>query len=143
QRIGLLVQQTPGVARIDNRLQLGTVSSPGGSSPFSPAVTSPGAQRDEAVTAQDQSLLSAVRFQAGMQLGVNPAPGVEMPVHFNINGGIVGVSGSVATAEIKQAVLGAVQRTPGVVRVVDNLQVNPNTGFVPTNNVNTLPPSFH
>lgn len=121
---GLLaqVQQTPGVLRVYNDLHVGTGA-------LSPATTvrSPGnffsTQTDTAFSASDKALLTTVQQEAAGQLGINGASGNQMPVHFSIENGVVGVSGRVNSPQEKAALLAAIGRTQGVSRVVDNVAV--------------------
>jgi osmotically-inducible protein OsmY len=118
QRILARVQQTPGVLSVFNDLQVGTTS------PTALSQSSIlGAMTDHAFSPADQSLLTAVQQAAGMQLGINGASAAQMPVHFSIENGVVGVTGRVSSLQEKQALLAAVQRTTGVVRVVDNVAI--------------------
>jgi hypothetical protein len=124
QRILLLVRQTPGVVQVVDRLQVGTTSGvvqPRGN--FLNAT-----RRDTAVTVADQALLTTVRQQAATQLGMNVSQGTPLPLHFSINNGVVGVYGPVQTTAQKQAIIGTIQRTPGVTRVVDGMQVSATGG---------------
>jgi osmotically-inducible protein OsmY len=135
------VQQTPGVISVANDLrvapQFGVAGTPGNGRPLA-------LQKDHAFSANDQVILTALQQQSAMQLGVNNAS--QMPVHFSVQNGIVGVSGSVASAQEKQALLAAVAQTPGVSRVADNVSViGGATGFreqnTPSVGNRTLPPT--
>jgi len=114
------VQQTPGVIGVISDLH---VAEPFGSaqSRASSQTGLFGGQADHAFTPRDQTLLTTVQQQAAMQLGINNAS--QMPVHFSIQDGIVGVTGQVSSLQEKQALFSAIQRTPGIVRVVDNVGV--------------------
>lgn len=135
QRILARVQQTPGVVNAFNDLHVGTTANPlqptgaNRSSLTGTALTS-----DHAFSARDQALLSQVQQEAAMQLGITGASASQMPVHFSIQNGIVGVTGQVSSQQEKQALLGAIQRTTGVNRVVDNVIVTPSV-----NNANMAP----
>jgi len=76
---------------------------------------------DRAFSPADQRLLTTVQQAASMQLGITSSD--QMPVHFSIQNGVVGVSGQVASLQEKQALLSAIGRTAGIVRVVDNVGV--------------------
>jgi len=114
------VQQTPGVISLVNDLHV--------ASPLTPAQNRLEAQSgvfagqsDHAFSAGDQALLTTLQQQAAMQLGVSSSS--QMPVHFSVQNGVVGVIGQVNSVQEKQAIIAAIQRTPGIVRVVDNLGV--------------------
>lgn len=129
QRILELAQRTAGVARVINDLRVG-IPPTGRYSPYAPAYVGP--TTDHAFSASDQNLLTTVQQTAAAQLGISQASGKPLPVHFSIERGIVGISGEVATQQQKQAVVSAIARTAGVVRVVDNLSVQ-------TGQLNTTP----
>jgi hypothetical protein len=141
QRVFLLTQQTPGVARVVNNLQVGTMPV----NAIQPKAHFIGVTRDHALSAADQKLLVAAQQDAAAQLGIGSPQNGSLPVHFSIRDGVVGVYGQVSTFQQKQAIVAAIQRTPGVVRVVDNISVMggpanglaPNGGFVNSN----LPPT--
>jgi osmotically-inducible protein OsmY len=118
QRILARVQQTPGVLSVFNDLHVGTPAQTA-----SAQTSLLGATTDHAFSPKDQSLLTAVQQAAGRQLGVSGASAAQMPVHFSIENGVVGVTGQVSSLQEKQALLAAVQRTPGVVRVADNVTI--------------------
>jgi osmotically-inducible protein OsmY len=145
QRILARVQQTPGVLSVFNDLRVGTGTAAqtanNQTSFFSPPA-------DHAFSPADQSLLTAVQQSTGTQLGINGASTAQMPVHFSIQNGVVGVTGQVTSLQEKQVILAAVQKVQGVTRVVDNVSVvnepaggvngangNPN----PSQNNNNLP----
>ncbi len=113
------VQQTPGVLSVINDMHV--------ASPFGVAQTGSGqtgifaGPSDHAFSAPDRALLTAVQQQAATQLGVNST--AQMPVHFSVQNGVVGVTGQVSSPQEKQALLAAIGRTPGIVRVVDNVGV--------------------
>ena len=137
------IQQTPGVLNVVNDMHV--------SGPFAPAVQN-GANRsllgvasDHAFSPADQTILTTVQQEAALQLGVTSLS--QMPVHFSIQNGVVGVTGQVSSMQEKQALIAALSRTKGIVRVVDNVGVTSTvgTGF-PSNaggsfNGNTLTPT--
>jgi len=135
------VQQTPGVISVANDLrvasQFGIAQTPGNGRPLA-------LQKDHAFSANDQVILTTLQQQSAMQLGINNAS--QMPVHFSVQNGIVGVSGSLASVQEKQALLSAIAQTPGVSRVADNVSVvGGATGFsgqnTPSVGNRTLPPT--
>jgi osmotically-inducible protein OsmY len=144
QRILARVQQTPGVVSVFNDLRVGAAPN------AVPAQSSfVGTTTDHAFSPADQSLLTAVQQQAGAQFGINGASTAQLPVHFSIQNGVVGVMGAVQSLQEKQALVTALQRIPGVTRVVDNVAisggaaggVNGPTGLQPNQfqNNNNLP----
>jgi len=118
QRILARVQQTPGVLSVFNDLHVG--SSVAVVQPRESFFTTP---QNHAFSASDNTLLTAVEQEAAAQLGINSASTAQMPVHFSIQNGVVGVIGQVKTLQEKQALIADIQRTPGVVRVVDDISV--------------------
>jgi hypothetical protein len=118
------VQQTPGVLSVVNDMHV--------TGPYAPAVQNRGTASllgvptDRAFSAADQTLLTTVQQEAALQLGVTAM--AQMPVHFTIQNGVVGVSGQVSSFQEKQALIASIQRTPGIVRVVDNVSVISTTG---------------
>jgi hypothetical protein len=125
------VQQTPGVLSVVNDMHVAGA--------FAPAVQNQsgslafGAQTDHAFSAADQKLLTTVQQEAALQLGVNSLS--QMPVHFSIQNGVVGVTGRVNSLQEKQALLAAISRTVGITRVVDNVTFTPSqAGFSGLNN---------
>lgn len=138
ERAGLLanVQQTPGVLQVFNDLHVGGA----GANANVPALRRGGnflgaQQTDHAFSSSDRALLTAVQQEAAGQLGINAASGGQMPVHFSIENGVVGVTGRVNSPQEKAALLADIQRTPGVNRVVDNVVVT--SGTAP----NAIPPA--
>jgi osmotically-inducible protein OsmY len=139
QRITARVQQTPGVLSVFNDLHIGTAPTA-----VQPKTDLLGTVGNHAFSPADQSLLTTVEQESAVQLGVSGASTTQMPVHFSIQNGIVGVTGQVTSAQEKQALLAAIQRTPGVVRVVDNVMiggganttVNPNGSLPATSGPN-------
>lgn len=83
---------------------------------------------DQAFSDMDKSLLLTLRQSVSTQLGVTPTG--YMPVHFYIRNGIVTLVGSVISAEESQRVALVVQQTPGVVSVVNDLQVSGGSGGI-------------
>jgi osmotically-inducible protein OsmY len=134
------VQQTPGVATVISDLR---VASPLGVAQSQVAPNSVFAgPTDHAFSAADQTLLTTVQQEAAMQLGITSS--AQMPVHFSIQNGVVGVTGRLSSLQEKQALLAAIGRTRGIVRVVDNVAVingaagmslNPGSGAVNNNNL--------
>jgi len=118
------VQQTPGVLSVINDMHV--------TGPYAPAVQNRGTSSllgvptDRAFSAADQTLLTTVQQEAALQLGVTTL--AQMPVHFTIQNGVVGVSGRVSSFQEKQALIASIGRTPGIVRVVDNVSVVTTTG---------------
>lgn len=120
ERAGILasVQQTPGVLQVYNDLHVAAL--PGAAQPGANFF---GAGTDHAFSAADRTLLTTVQQEAAAQLGINSYSGTQMPVHFSIQNGVVGVTGRVNSPQEKAALLADLQRTPGVNRVVDNIIV--------------------
>jgi hypothetical protein len=85
---------------------------------------------DQAVTVNDRTLL--VQIQQSLQATIT-ANGTALPVHFRVDNGVVTVVGTVPTAADAQQIYSVVQRTPGVTRVVNGLQVGDGTGAVQMN----------
>jgi hypothetical protein len=118
------VQQTPGVIGVVDDMHVGGA--------FAPAVqngtrtTLLGTPTDRAFSASDQTLLTTVQQEAALQLGVTSL--AQMPVHFSIENGVVGVTGQVSSLQEKQALIAAIERTRGIVRVVDNVSARSNGG---------------
>jgi osmotically-inducible protein OsmY len=81
---------------------------------------------DQAVTVNDRNLL--VQIQQSLQATVTTANGTTLPVHFRVDNGVVTVVGTVPTAADAQQIYSVVQRTPGVTRVVNGLQVGDSSG---------------
>lgn len=125
QRIFARVQQTPGVLSAFNDLHTGAASTISQPTPVITGAGSSATITDHAFSPQDRVLLSQVQQEAGMQLGINSTSASQMPVHFSIENGIVGVTGQVSSQQEKQNLLAALQRTPGVNRVVDNMMIVP------------------
>jgi osmotically-inducible protein OsmY len=113
------IQQTPGVLTVVNDMHVRGA--------FAPAVQNGGGgsllgvPTDRAFSASDQTLLTTVQQEAALQLGVTALG--QMPVHFSIENGVVGVTGHVNSQQEKQALIAAIGRTRGIVRVVDNVSV--------------------
>lgn len=76
--------------------------------------------QDRAATAADQRLLGQIRQAIRPMAGVG---GPWAPVQLVVDRGTVILGGYVPDAQQKQQLLTLVRRTPGVVRVVDQLQV--------------------
>jgi BON domain len=135
------VQQTPGVLSVINDMHV--------ASPLAPATTLNnqsgllGTPTDRAFSPRDQTLLTTVQQEAAMQLGVTSLS--QMPVHFSIENGVVGVTGQVSSPQEKQALIAAISRTHGIVRVVDNVGVIPNstTGVLTPGSGTAVTPSVN
>lgn len=117
------VQQTPGVLSVINDTHVAGA--------FAPAVQNQSsgllglaAPTDHAFSAADRTLLTTVQQEAASQLGVTSTS--QMPVHFSIENGVVGITGQVNSLQEKQALIAAINRTPGITRVVDNVGLIPN-----------------
>jgi len=119
ERILFHTRQTPGVLNVENRMRVGTLALQ--SEPTAPAFV--GKTTDHSFSAQDQSLLVAVRQQVTEKLHINGAAFVTMPIHFSVQNGVVAITGRIGSGDQKQELLAAVKNTPGVTRVVDNLQL--------------------
>jgi len=76
--------------------------------------------QDRAANQNDRTTL--VQIHRNLR-GVFPSPATLAGVHFQVQQGVVTVTGSVQSLEQKQAALQLVQSTPNVVQVVDQLQV--------------------
>ncbi len=116
-------------------------SATGGALPLTPAFNS--SQVDHAFSPADQRVLAAVRQTADTQFGVNTANNrlnnaanttvnestgnnlvsTQLPVRFSVQNGVVSVMGTVVSESQKLALLQALGKTPGVVRVVDDVQI--------------------
>jgi len=86
--------------------------------------------QDIAITDFDRSLLIRIR-----QAIVTPSQGTGAPfnpasVGFQLNNGVVTAVGMVPTTGEKQRVLTVAQRVPGVVRVIDQMAVNPQAALM-------------
>jgi osmotically-inducible protein OsmY len=122
------VRQTPGVLSVINDMN---VASPLTEATSANRTGQLGTQTDAAVSRADKTLLTAVQQEAALQLGVTSL--AQMPVHFSIQNGVVGVTGQVQSLQEKQALLASLARTRGITRVVDNVSVAPNaTGALPS-----------
>lgn len=80
-------------------------------------------KQDQAVTAQDRTLLVNIRQRIETTISTQ----VQAPVYFICREGVVTVTGYSPTPQEKQQILTVVQQTPGVVQVVDQVQVNTQT----------------
>src|SRR6185312_13764719 len=109
------VQQTPGVLSVVNDMH---VASPLNAASHVNQSGLLGTPTDSAFSAADKTLLTSVQQEAALQLGVTSLE--QMPVHFSVQNGVVGVTGQVQSAQEKQALLASLARTRGIVRVVDN-----------------------
>ncbi len=136
------VQQTPGVLSVINDMH---VASPlGAATTLNNQSSLLGTPTDRAFSPRDQTLLTTVQQEAAMQLGVTSMS--QMPVHFSIQNGVVGVTGQVSSLQEKQALIAALSRTRGIARVVDNVGVIPNaaTGtLAPGSSGTTVNPSIN
>ena len=81
-------------------------------------------RQDQASTSTDRTLLFQVRQTVQAQISTFTA---TSPVHFMVRSGIVTLVGFVPSLEVKQKIFLIVQGVPGVIRVIDNLQLG--TGF--------------
>ena len=127
------VQQTPGVASVINDLRVAPAFGIAQNRLTAPNNTFAG-PTDHAFSPRDQTLLTTVQQEAALQLGITSS--AQMPVHFSIQNGVVGVTGQVSSLQEKQALLAAIGRTKGIVRVVDNVGVINGAGLsLPNSNV--------
>jgi osmotically-inducible protein OsmY len=79
--------------------------------------------RDQAVTQSDQVLLGQVRQSVqSLQTRLQAATGASTPLHFDVANGVVTVMGTVDNAAAKQQIESMIQKTPGVVSVLDQLR---------------------
>ncbi|HXT13264.1 MAG TPA: BON domain-containing protein [Candidatus Angelobacter sp.] len=121
-RIFAGVQRTPGVLSAFDDLRVGTNGAAiAGAAQNQPSFFT--TSRDHAFSPADQTLLTAVEQKTAAQLGINGSSAAQMPIHFSIQNGVVGVTGNLVSAAEKQVVLAAIQQIPGVVRVVDDIGV--------------------
>lgn len=116
------VQQTPGVLSVINDMHVAGAFAPAVQNSASSSLL--GTPTGRAFSAADQTLLTKVQQEAALQLGVTSIS--QMPVHFSIENGVVGVTGRVSSVQEKQTLIAALSRTQGIVRVVDNVAVVPN-----------------
>jgi osmotically-inducible protein OsmY len=116
QEFVTLVQQTPGVVSVNNNLRIvpGLFSRSGSFG------------EDTGSTPADQRLVGQVRRHMGRR-GQRQA-GASESVHIVARNGVITLVGFVSSIEAKQALEAAVQSTPGVVQVDDQLQVRANAG---------------
>lgn len=122
RRCETLVREVPGVVQVVDQLQVGAQ----GETQLGSAPSAPSAQlaaTDQAFTANDQRLLIQLKQQVQPVIG-NSEP--WMPVHFVCREGVVTLVGMVPNEQQKQQIFEVVQRTPGVVQVVNQIQVNVN-----------------
>jgi hypothetical protein len=82
--------------------------------------TGPDLHNDQALTVDDHKLLGEVREQVLPALNVTAA---ESPVQFILRNGVVILTGSVSSEHQRQKVVELVRQTPGVVSVVDELDL--------------------
>lgn len=108
-----LVQQTPGVVSVDNNIQV----VPG-------MRFGRGFDRDQGFSSSDRELLGQVRRHMGRGRG---QAGASESVHIIARNGIITLFGFVSSAAEKQALEAAVQSTPGVVQVNDELRIRSST----------------
>ena len=79
------------------------------------------ATQDRALTAADQILLLRVRQTVRIKIqGASP----WMPVHYEVQNGVVTLVGTVQTPELGEQIATAVRQTPGVANVVDQLRAD-------------------
>jgi osmotically-inducible protein OsmY len=76
--------------------------------------------QDQAFTAQDKTLLVQLRQTILPQL---QAANSSAPVNFAVRQGVVTLTGTVPSAQVRQQIETLVTQTPGVVQVVDQLSV--------------------
>jgi osmotically-inducible protein OsmY len=113
RRIVEVVQRTPGVTRVVNQIRVGSHAdvNVGGTTVV---------RQDQAFTPADQRLLVTVREEIQPVLVTVPSANV----YFKAQQGVVTLLGVVPSQQESQRILEIVQRTPGVVRVVNQIQVN-------------------
>src|ERR1044071_1164813 len=85
----------------------------------------PTAMQDRAITATDRTLL--VQIHRSLR-GAFPQATVFVPIHFIVKDRVVSIVGFVRTPDEKARLLATVQNVPGIVQVVDQLQINPQPG---------------
>ena len=130
------VQATPGVLSVVNDMHVAGAYAPAVQNQTGSGLL--GTVTDRAFSAADQQILTTVEQEAALQLGVTAT--TQMPVHFSIENGVVGVTGQVSSLQEKQALLATLQRTTGIVRVVDNVGVAPGS-VTPASGSATVAPS--
>jgi hypothetical protein len=88
-------------------------------------VTNMSTMQDVASTTADQRLLLQIkaRVQPLLQTSTTGAP--ILPVHFVLQDNVITLIGEVPSEAQRQQIVTVVERSPGVVRVVDQLRVNP------------------
>lgn len=81
--------------------------------------------QDQAVTAQDRTLLITVRqkVQTEVRALASSSAGTWAPVNFKCDQGVVTILGTVQSVEIKQQIENCVRRVPGVVRVENTIEI--------------------
>ncbi len=126
RKIVAVVKETPGVVDVDDQLQISTgeygFQSGAPSAPSAPsAATQPSVGQDQAYTSSDRNIIVQVRQEVQPIIG-NSEP--WMPVHFVCRDGILTLVGFVPNERERQQIFEVCQRTPGVVQVVNQLQVN-------------------
>lgn len=131
QQIYTLVRRIPGVVQVVDGLQIAANPPPGTVlSEAAPAESATSAQsarsasnmtQDHAVTLTDRNLVQVLHQSIQPVIG-NAEP--LTPVHFDCRNGVVVVLGFVPSEAQRQQVVGVVQQTPGVIRVIDQLQIN-------------------
>lgn len=90
-----------------------------GAGPTTRRRSSTGTQ-DDALTTDDHRLLETVRQNVLPRLGFTEE---FAPVHFILRNGVVILVGNVASDQQRHQIVSAVQQTPGVVSVVDEMQI--------------------
>ena len=118
-----LVQQVPGVTGIINHLVV--AGSPGAAQ----AGTGQGVGQP-VMSSQDQGLLLRIRQIVLPQVQVASMP---VPLNFNVQQGVVTLTGTLPNAAQKAQIAALVRQVPGVVQVNDQLLVNPAVGAVNSN----------
>lgn len=131
QQIFTVVRRIPGVVQVVDGLQIAATAPPGtvlsdaataesaDSAPSAPSASA--VNQDHAVTVTDRNLIQLLH--QSIQPVIGDAEPLK-PIHFDCRDGVVVVLGFVPSEAQRQQVVGVVQQTPGVVRVIDRLQVN-------------------
>lgn len=127
EQLESMVQQVPGVVGVVDRLTIAGAN--GLPTPATPAAggattagTVPGAIGSGIINPQDQALLLRVRQSVVPQIQVAGQP---VPVSFNVQQGIVTLTGTLPSMAQRDQIAFLVQQVPGVVQVNNQLLVNP------------------
>ena len=121
QEVLSAVQQTPGVVNVIN----GTTTAGASTTRTGGVITTAGGAAgpgSAVLSSADKGLLLRIRQSVVPQIQVG---GMPIPVQFNVQQGIVTLSGAVPTLAEKRQIFTLVQQVPGVVQVNDLVQVNP------------------